>query len=230
MVDLYMAVVFMAIFVLLITAADVITNRIASRKNKIHIIVVCLLTGAAVLCEWIGVKTNGGAASLIWLHRLVKLTEFCIAPVIAAAAAAAYGEDVNPKIAGGVLAAHTVFEILALINNWVFSVDADNIYHREKLYWIYIAAFCGFTVYCFVCIVRLGKKHQARFGSVLILILCFLAAGIGIQIIYSEIRIDYMCVAIGNLLLYNYSGNVVNQTDSVTRLLNRSCYEKNIEN
>lgn len=64
----------------------------------------------------------------------------------------------------------------------------------------------------------------------MILILCFLAAGIGIQMLYPEIRVDFMCVAIGNLLLYNYRGNVVHQIDRTTQLLNRRCYEREIEN
>ncbi|MGM9937326.1 MAG: GGDEF domain-containing protein [Candidatus Ornithomonoglobus sp.] len=48
--------------------------------------------------------------------------------------------------------------------------------------------------------------------------------------LYSEIRIDFMCVAIGNLLMYNYRSNVVHQIDVTTRLLNRRCYERKIEN
>ena len=31
-------------------------------------------------------------------------------------------------------------------------------------------------------------------------------------------------------MLYNYRGNVIHQIDMTTRLLNRRCYEKNIEN
>ena len=81
-----------------------------------------------------------------------------------------------------------------------------------------------------ICIVQGNRKYQARFGSVLILILCFLAVGIGLQMFHSEIRVDFMCVAIGNLMLYNYRGNVIHQIDMTTRLLNRRCYEKNIEN
>lgn len=64
----------------------------------------------------------------------------------------------------------------------------------------------------------------------MILILCFLAAEIGIQMLYPEIRVDFMCVVIGNLLLYNYRGNIVHQIDRTTQPLNRRCYEREIEN
>ena len=230
MLDLYMVIVLLSCFVLIITAASVITNRLVTKKNKSEIVVLCSLIGIAILGEWIGVKTNGADASFILLHKIAKLVEFCIAPLISVAAAIAYGKVKRPKSVAALLTAHAAFEVLALFNKWVFSVDADNIYHREGLYWIYIVAFVLSVVYCFICIVQGNRKYQARFGSVLILILCFLAAGIGIQMLYPEIRVDFMCVAIGNLLLYNYRGNVVNQVDKTTQLLNRRCYETEIEN
>lgn len=191
---------------------------------------LCVFIGIASLCEWIGVKTNGADSSLIWLHKGAKLVKFCVAPIIGLSAANAYGHANKPKVIVVMTAAHAVFEIIAMFNSWVFSVNAENVYRREGLYWIYIVAFVISVVYCFVCIVRANKRYQAKFGSVLVLILCFLAAGVGIQMFHSEIRIDFMCVAIGNFMLYNYRGNVVNQIDVTTRLLNRRCYERRIEN
>lgn len=230
MLDLYTTISFLSSFILIITAVSVITNSLVSKKNKTEIVILCMLIGIAILCEWTGVKTNGADVSFIWLHKIAKLMEFCIAPLISVMAAVAYGKVKRVRFAIGVLTAHTVFEVLALLNNLVFSIDAENIYHRENLYWIYIVIFGLSVAYCFACIVQGNKKYQAWFGGVLILILCFLAAGIGIQMIYSEIRVDFMCVAIGNLLLYNYRGNIVNQVDRTTLLLNRRCYETKIEN
>lgn len=230
MLDFYTAIVFITGFTLLITAVDVITNQLVSKKNKSEIVLLCLFIGIAIFCEWTGVKTNGADVSLIWLHKLAKLVEFCIAPLISVAAAFAYGEVKRPKFVAAVLTAHAAFEVISMLNNWVFSVDAGNVYHREGLYWIYVVTFVLSVVYCFICIVQGNKKYQARFGCILALILSFLAAGIGIQMVHSEIRVDFMCVAIGNILLYNYRGNVVNQIDMTTQLLNRRCYERKTEN
>ena len=227
--DLYTAIVFLSGFTLVITAVDAITNRLVSQKNKSEIVLVSLFIGIAIFSEWIGVKTNGADVSLIWLHKGAKLVEFCVAPLISVAAAIAYGKVKRPRVIAVILTAHAVFEIVALFNNWVFSVDVENIYHREGLYWIYIITFVLSIIYSFVCMVQGNKKYQARFSSVLILILCFLATGIGLQMFHSEIRVDFMCVAIGNLLLYNYYGTVMSQIDMTTRLLNRRCYERKIE-
>lgn len=230
MLDLYTAIVFITVFTLVITIADVVTNQLVAKRNKSEVVFLCLMIGIAIFCEWIGVKTNGADVSLIWMHRSAKLVEFCISPAIGITAASAYGKVKHPEYTALFLIAHTAFEILGLFNNWVFSIDAENIYHREGLYWVYVASFVLAVVYCFVCIVNGGKKYQAKFGSVLILILCFLASGFIIQMAHSDIRVDFMCVAIGNLLLYNYRGNIVHQVDPLTHLLNRRCYEKMIEN
>lgn len=130
MLNLYTTIVFITVFTLVITAVDVLTNHLVSKKNKSEIVFLCLLIGISIFCEWIGVKTNGADASLIWLHKGAKLVEFCIAPIIGFAAAVAYGQAKKLKFIFCVSAAHAVFEIVALFNNWVFSVDTENMYHR----------------------------------------------------------------------------------------------------
>lgn len=229
MIDFYTAVVFIIVFLLFITAVTVFTNRLVNDKMKHRSIVVCVLIGIAILCEWIGVKTNGNSAYPIALHKGAKLIEFCLAPAIAAAAAIAYGKVKKEGIVIGLVVAHIVFECVGMHFGWVFRVDEANIYHREKLYWIYIAAFSALTIYCFVCIVRGGREYQEKIDGVLILTLCMLAVGIGIQMLNPEIRVDFACVAIGNVLLYNHYCNTILQVDMVTRLLNRRCYERKLE-
>lgn len=230
MTDLYTAIVFITVFTLVINIVEVISNRLVSRKNKHEIFVIYLLIGVAAVCEWLGVKTNVADPSFIWLHKAAKLVEFCTAPAVGIAAAIAYGKVKRKRLAYAFLICHTVFEILAMLNGWIFSIDSNNIYHRGSLYWVYIASFVITVLYCFVCMVIGYKQYQAHFNVVMILVLCFLAFGVGIQMINSEIRVDFMCAAIGNLLLYNNRASVVNQTDKTTRLLNRRCFERSVEN
>lgn len=79
-------------------------------------------------------------------------------------------------------------------SEYVFWVDKQNIYHRKKLYWVYVLVFIVTILYCYICIIVGNQKYQARFGVVNTLI--FPSFGIGVQMIYSEIIIDFMCVAI----------------------------------
>lgn len=230
MYDLYTTVVFITIFALMINITEVISNRLVSQKNKHEIVTVCIFIGIAAIGEWIGVRTNGADASLIWLHKAAKLVEFCAAPAIGVTAAIAYGKVKRVRLAYAFIACHAVFEILAILGGLVFSVDSDNIYHRESLYWLYVAMFLFSTLYCFVCMVIAYKNYQAKFNMVMASVLCFLAFGVGTQMINSEIRIDYLCAVIGNIFLYNNRASIVNQVDKTTRLLNRRCFDRRTEN
>ena len=143
-------------------------------------------------------------------------------------AAIAYGEAKRPKIAISLSVIHVLFECVAVCFGWVFSIYSQNIYHREEMYFIYVIAFILSLIYCFICIILNGKAYQVGIDSVLLLTLFMLIVGIGIQFIYSDIRIDYLCIAVGNMLFYIRYYKIMLQVDAVTRLLNRRCYDVNV--
>lgn len=230
MFDLYTAVVLVTILVLIITIADVTTNRLISSKMKSRSVVACLLIAGAALGECVGVLTNGASVSLTFLHETAKLAEFCFAPAIGVAVAVAYGIVKKPLAAIFIVMAHAVFECVAVCFDGVFSIDDMNVYHREKLYFVYVAAFVISVAYCIICIIRSGKKFQTGVDSVLVLTLVMACIGIGIQFINSDIRIDFLCVAIANLLYYSRYYKMILKMDAVTHLLNRRCYDTNIGN
>lgn len=228
MLNLYTSVVLITILLLCVTKADIITNRLITKHTKKLSIIVCLLIGSASLGECIGLLTNGASASLIPLHAFAKLIEFCATPLIGITVAVAYGAVSKPKIAIVIAAAHAIFECIALYFGWIFLIDSENIYHREKLYWIYVLAFAGSLIYGLVCIIRNDKKYHNQTDCALILTFVLLITGISIQFMNSDIRIDFLCVTIANMILYNRYCKVILQVDALTHLLNRRCYETSI--
>ncbi|MGN1158808.1 MAG: GGDEF domain-containing protein [Lachnospiraceae bacterium] len=230
MFDLYTAVILTAILLLSTTIADVVTNRLITKKMKIRSMIACLLIAASALGECIGVLTNGASVSLIVLHKAAKLIEFSCAPAIGVAVGMAYGVVKRPRVGMAVVGVHAAFECVALCFDWVFSIDAQNVYHREEWYLIYVIAFVISVVYCFTCVIRSGKEYQTGIDSVLVLTLLLVIVGIGIQFVNSGIRIDFLCIAIGNMMLYSRYYKMILQVDAVTRLLNRRCYDANIGN
>lgn len=228
MLNLYTSVVLITILLLCVTKADIITNRLITKNTKKLSIIVCLLIGSASLGECIGLLANGASASLIPLHAFAKLIEFCATPLIGITVAVAYGAVSKPKIAIVIAAAHAIFECIALYFGWIFLIDSENIYHREKLYWIYVLAFAGSLIYGLVCIIRNDKKYHNQTDCALILTFVLLITGISIQFMNSYIRIDFLCVTIANMILYNRYCKVILQVDALTHLLNRRCYETSI--
>ncbi len=228
--DLYTVTFSITAFILLITVMDVKTNRLVSEINKRETVTVCLCVFVASLCEFIGKETNGAAVGLIGVHRIAKLIEFCVTLCIGIAAAKAYGSVTKKKAVIGLLLSHAVFEVVAMFYGLIFRVDEQNKYHRERFYMVYVAVFFVTIIYCYVCIIRRNRQYQAKLGIVNILALVFLTFGISVQMIYSDITVDFVCVSIGAFFLYHYSGNVINQVDVTTGLLNRRCFERSLEN
>lgn len=192
-------------------------------------IAVCVFIAVAFFCEWISVKVDGADASFATLHGAAKLIEFCVAPTMGFVAAYSYSDIKRSQVISVVIVIHTLFEFIAFKNQWVFYVDANNIYHRASLYWVYIVVFSLSSIYCFVSVLNEERKYYAKFDIVLVETLLFLAFGIGIQMVEPDIRVDYLSVAIGNFLLYNHRCKMIFQLDGLTHLLNRRCYEKDIE-
>ncbi|MDD6236473.1 MAG: GGDEF domain-containing protein [Clostridiales bacterium] len=228
MFDLYTAVILVTILLLITTTADIVTNRLITKGTKIKSVITCLLIGMAALGECVGVLTNGAPVSFILLHKMAKVIEFSTAPAIGVAAAMAYGDVKKPRLVISLCVVHALFECVAMCFGWVFRVDSQNIYHREELYLIYVVAFVLSIILCFISIIRNGKAYQIGMDIVLIWTLILLAVGIGIQFIFSNVRIDFLCIAVGNMLFYSRYYKIMLQVDAVTGLLNRRCYEVNL--
>ncbi|MDY3918123.1 MAG: GGDEF domain-containing protein [Candidatus Limivivens sp.] len=228
MFDLYTAIILITILFLMITIADARINPLITKDAKKKTVITCLLIGVSALGECIGVLTDGAPPSFLLLHKAAKLVEICMAPAIGVAAAIAYGGVKKPKTAIAFISAHALFECIALHFGWVFRVDAQNVYHREFLFPIYVAVFTVALGYGFLAIIRSGKVNQVGMDSVLVCTLFMLMAGIGSLFLFHGVRIAYLCIAVGNALFYSRYCKIMLQVDAVTRLLNRRCYDVNI--
>ena len=228
-VDLYTAIVVITMALLLGNIVDVWTNRLAGRITTIRCITGCLAIGLALMGEWIGARTNGAGAELIGLHRFAKTVEYCMAPVMGVMAAHAYSKVRKPAAAMAALVANALFIVVSNQYGLIFYIDEANVYHRGRLYWMHAVVFILSILYCFICIVLDEMKYQMRPDAVLLVIMLFLSMGIYIQMIFPDLRVDYLCVAMGNALLYNHRCRLFSRLDGLTMLLNRIRYEKDLE-
>lgn len=226
--DLYAASIICTMLILFITCVDVASHRMISRYKKAIAVAVSIAIALAGFGEYLGVITNGAPEKFIRLHEYAKLSEFCLTPFIGVFAGIAYGDRKRPKAALTLASLHAIFEILALNKGWVFTIDANNIYHREILYPIYLFAFLSAVTYSFVCVFKKNKRYQAMMDTVLRLMAVMLALSIGTQIVFKDVRIDFLCCALVNLLLYINYCRLVLQIDAVTRLLSRRCFDVRI--
>ena len=230
MIELYTAIVAVTLLFLMITAADAISNRLIKKSTKIKVAITCLLIAGSAVSECIGVLTNGAPADFALLHQIAKLAEYCLAPAIGVAVAMAFGAPKWPKFAIALVVIHALYECVALPMEWVFRLDEQNLHHRERFYFVFVLAFTMSIAYAIVSIVRYGESYQISVDSVLVITLVLLLGGIAIQLVFPTVLIDYLCVAMATHMFYIRYYKIKLQLDSLTRLLNRRCYDVHLAN
>ena len=226
--NLYTAIILIAGLTLIITISDVRSNRLITREDKQATVAACLCIVLPMLGEWLCVALEGAPAELRMLHIGAQLIELMLAPAIGIAIAVAYGDARHPGIAMTLLAGHAVFQFIALGFEWVFRIDAQNIFHRQELFMVYTLAFTLSAAYAFTSVVFSGRAYQMGVDSMLVLTLVLVTVGIWLMLVFPDIQITYLCIAVANLLLYIRHYKIMLQVDAVTGLLNRRCYDVNI--
>lgn len=229
MFDFYDATTVITLITLFITIADAFTNRIISSNKKIKVIILCLLIALVSVCEWAGVRCDGAAPELIQLHYAAKYIKFSVTPFVGLAAANAYGKTKGQIFVVALLSVNAFIQFVSLWTGWIFYVDANNVYHRCAFYLVYVAFFIISIAYCITCIIIGNKQYRFRIDFTQILAIILIAVGIIIQMLCSSIRIDFLCIAVGNFMLYTCYGNAIMRLDALTKLFNRRCYEINLQ-
>ncbi|MGN1104930.1 MAG: diguanylate cyclase domain-containing protein [Candidatus Coproplasma sp.] len=226
MFDFYDATIIITALTIIIMFVDILSNKVITKDSKKQMLTACGLILVASICEWAGVRLNGKDSSTIWLHYTVKVIEFSTTPFISLIAAKAYGKVrfFTPCLIFA--ATNIVLQIISVLTGgWIFTIDEANLYHRMGMYWIYIVYFALSIVYFIYSILSGSRQYRFRLDATLISALVLIIAGITIQMIESAIRVDFLAIAIGNVVLYVRYGNIVMRQDALTKLFSRRCYE-----
>lgn len=196
----------------------------AERKRATRILFWFIIVTS--LCEWGGVMLDGASPSLIPLHYVVKLAELSLTPGIGLICGRSLSRKVAWEKIGFVLVGiHAVLEMLSVFRGSIFYVDAQNVYHHGNFYWIY-TAFCVATIFFFlVCGLEAFRRYQHSGGVLIWGVTIFLVAGILVQSADSTLKITWLTVAISAIMLYKFYGDVVQQVDGLTELINRWGYD-----
>lgn len=227
MFDYYMTVIFLAVFVMCIMVMMVQGNDTLDNTVKRKFYAVAGAVIAASVCEWSGVQLDGMEAApwLRALHILVKITEFSVAPTVAVICADIIGNIRHKRVAAAILLLQSALEIVSGFTGTIFSVYANNTYGHGRWYGIYLITFAASILYFVVVVLQTSQQNYGtrKRMPVMMVILCLY--GLLMQYCSSSVRVIWLCTAIDVLLVYAYYAEIILNTDPLTRLLNRRCYE-----
>lgn len=96
-----------------------------------------------MVSEWFGVWMDGADPSLRTLHILVKTIELSTAPIITVLCSDLMTPLKHKKLIYSLIGVHAGLEVLSAFFGFIFSVDAQNVYHHETFYWVYVLAYAS---------------------------------------------------------------------------------------
>ena len=228
MSDFYSAVIFLSVFIMVIMDMLVGSNDLLEREQKQTIYTVSVLVIAGAVSEWLGVWMNGADASLRTLHILVKAIELSIAPIITVLCSDLMTPLKHKTLVYSLIGVHTGLEVLSAFSGFIFSVDAQNVYHHGAFYWIYVLAYASGVVLFMFQLLGESTHHYGLHRPLIIVLPVFFFCGLIIQYMTKTVRITWLCTAVDILMVNILFSELTQKIDALTHLLNRRSYESRL--
>lgn len=221
----YSATIYLAIFALITMIMIVWKNALLSEVKKKQFIVIFIITILAASFEWLALLLNGANPATRGLHIVARIMDHSLAPMVAMIFCVIITSQDKAKVLVLPMIVHAILEALSGYFGFIYYVDAANVYHHGSLYGIYVIFYLVCSLYFIIQALRFGLRYQNNNSSILWLILIYLASGVAIGMINSEVHIAYICLTVDTILVYIYYTEVIEKTDGLTGLLNRHSYE-----
>ncbi len=221
------------LFIVLMTAAvsgimiiTVLGNAMLPRRVKHLYVWLFAALAAAALCEMAGVSLNGRGETARMFIPVHKVIEFSLAPAVAVAYAAVLGPDSREvRAAMIVVAIHAIVECVLAPFGVIIAVDEAGYYRHGPAYIIYPLVYLASAIFMLVMVRRFSESYQYRNRLAPFLTIAFIFACLIVQMVFSDVRIVWIAIAIGSIMVYSFHCSVVQQTDALTRLLNRYSFD-----
>ena len=228
MFDYYFATIFFSVFIMIVLKVMVYYNEFLEKDQKKRLDLLAGLVILTSLAEWSGVQLDGAALWTRPFHIAVKVVELSLAPAIPFLCADVIQDKRHPLILDFFLGTQALLEVLSQFFKGIFYVNAENIYFHGPLYVIYVVAFLSGILF-FIWVVLKACRQQYGIRRIILLFLPFFAiCGLIFQYTGQKPRVIWLCTSIDILLMYILYVELTMNTDALTHLLNRQCYESRI--
>lgn len=226
MSEYYSAVIYLTIVAMTIMIVIAGGSHYLSRDIKLGYIFTFSAIIVVAISEFLGVYLDGKPENTRVLHYAVKFVELSVAPFIPLIFANMIFKirKLEKVIIESILIAHVVFEFVSLFEGFVFYIDENNIYCHAQYYYVYLLICLISICYLFVVGYNFSKRYQNQDGYILLLILLFLTSGIICQTINSNVRIDWITIAMASTFLFIYHNGLMQYVDGLTQLLNQKTF------
>ena len=194
-------------------------------KSQKHLFTLFFnIIAVAAFCEWFAHYLENFGPEWIAFHTIVKVIELSLAPSFAFILACIFNKN-HLKEIFTFLTAHCFIEILSGFFGFIFYVDGNNVYHHGKFYFIYFLVYFISVIYCCITVSKNIKKYQYAGLIFFISLVVFIFGSLLCGALDKDLHIVYPVIGLVSIMCYVFTLEMIQQTDSLTELLNRRGYE-----
>ena len=211
-----------AFIMMLITHGNVMLSR--DKKRIFSCLFAFIALGA--FCEWAAIAVQGHGSSLSWLVIILKTIEFSVTPSVCVLYSCVFDNRSEKLIffAKAFIGLHALLECFLAPFGIIFYCDGDGVYHHGVGYGVYVFAYVVSALFMVFSVKYSSTTFQYRNRRLPWLCLILVGIGTFVQLFDSSVRVVWVALAIAATILYLFYSGILMQTDGLTRLLNRACY------
>ena len=245
MVSYYTALIALCWMSLCVLCILVQENSWIPENDKRRFYLTYAIIAFSALAEWVGIQLSGNTRVPAWVLALVKCVDYMLTPFAGWAIVAQMKlRNRWNRALTGVLAFNTVFQILALFNGWMVTIDAQNNYAHGPLYLVYVVVYMLVIVVTGVEFLLYGRSYRRQNRTSLYAVLLLVLVGIGLQEMFGgEFRTAYIALTMGAGLMFIHYSEFYQMTadehirrqhselmrDALSGALSRHAYMKDLE-
>lgn len=201
---------------------------ISSKLNKTFICCFALITFCAVM-DWFRLTLNGSTAP-VYLHYLAVSAEYASAPLVVWLIIRVLGRMRENYFLVPLFLLNIILQFSTGFTNWIFYIDDANIFVRGDYFRVYVAIYTIGVFAMYRAVLKCSQEYQNRNYKMLLLSIISLTVGVGMnEVGATENRTTFLAVAVASTLFYIYFMEISIQMDSLTKLLNRRCFDKHMK-
>lgn len=204
--------------------SDSIDGRL--RRAFLHGFAIILF--CAVL-DWTRVELNGSQLVPVWLHGAVVSLEYTLAPVVVLFLIGVMGAIERNSFLVPLLAFNGLLQFTSGFTEWIFYIDAANNFVRGEWFRVYVLIYSIGIFVMYREVYRCSWIYQNRNGWMLFMSILSLTIGVGENEFGGECHTTFLAVSIAATMFYVYFMDIGIQTDPMTKLLNRRCYDSHLK-
>lgn len=181
------------------------------------------------LLDWTRVELNGSQLVPVWLHGAVVSLEYTLAPVVVLFLIGVMGAIERNSFLVPLLVFNGLLQFTSGFTEWIFYIDAANNFVRGEWFRVHVLIYSIGIFVMYWEVYRCSWIYQNRNGWMLFMSILSLTIGVGENEFGGECHTTFLAVSIAATMFYVYFMDIGIQTDPMTKLLNRRCYDSHLK-